>query len=304
MKNVYLSYSWIDSSLADQLDILFKTKGILPIRDIRDVEYKESIKRFMKKIRNADFSVIIISKDYLHSQNCMYEVLEFIKDDNFKDKILPLIRKDTEIFTSVGRSEYIKFWQDKFHVINKKRAKINPLNQPDLILDLKVLENIQRSIGEFLSLIADMRLIKIEADISINNFNDLYKYINPEDHTELILDDPEGYFIVNIPRTLDEKIFVWWKSDSYGYTHDIRNAKIFSRKEIEEKLGADKSIYKSHQWNSKKFLAVPIVDVALKLDSYIIPFVPYYKNKIETFSELLFGNKHMTLSEDEIIEYG
>jgi hypothetical protein len=77
---IFLSYSWYNSNIADCLDILFKTKNITLKRDVRDVEYKQSIKEFMKKIRTSDYCLVVISENYLKSINCMYEVTEFIKD--------------------------------------------------------------------------------------------------------------------------------------------------------------------------------------------------------------------------------
>lgn len=64
------------------------------MRDIRDLRYKSSIKEFMKQIRKGDYSFIIISEDYLKSLNCMYEMGEFIKDESYKDRILPIVKKE------------------------------------------------------------------------------------------------------------------------------------------------------------------------------------------------------------------
>jgi hypothetical protein len=93
----------------------------------------------MKKIRDMDYCLMIISDSYLKSQNCMYEVLEFIKDDNYINKILPIICKGTRIFSSVDRTYYTKYWQDEYKKIEHSSNGIDLLNQEDIIKNLKII---------------------------------------------------------------------------------------------------------------------------------------------------------------------
>jgi hypothetical protein len=299
MKSIFLSYSWNDSNIADQLDVMFKIKGIMPTRDIRDVEYKSSIKEYMKKVRFTDYCLMIISKNYLTSRNCLYEVLEFVKDDNYKEKILPIIKTDVDVYSAEKRAGYVKYWQDEFTKLNSIRSEIDPLNQPDVILELKILENIQRSIGEFLSIISDMKLFSIDKDIPMNIFNKIYKTVESSFDESLQLQSSDGYFVLNVPRTMIDRIFVWWESNSKGYTQDMRNAKVFTYDEIKNLL-IDLDY---PEWNNKKYLAIPVVDVAMKLESYIIPYAPYYLDKLRKLSKLTIGNKSIHLTSEEIDNY-
>src|SRR5665647_915393 len=111
---IFLSYSWNNSKTAESLEIFFQTKNIVLERDVRDLEYRQSIKEFMKKVRKSDYCLVVISESYLKSTNCMYEVTEFIKDENYIHRILPLVQNDADIFRVEGRNKYIKFWQDKY----------------------------------------------------------------------------------------------------------------------------------------------------------------------------------------------
>lgn len=45
----------------------------------------------MQSIVNMDYVVFLISDSYLKSANCMYEVLEVMKDKNYKEKIFPAV---------------------------------------------------------------------------------------------------------------------------------------------------------------------------------------------------------------------
>jgi hypothetical protein len=102
MKTIFISYCHKDSKFADTFCEYSKNSFTIR-RDIRDLNYGDSIKEYIKNIRNTYYSLIIISDDYLKSENCMYEVLEFTKDDNYKEKILPIIIGNAKIFNEENR---------------------------------------------------------------------------------------------------------------------------------------------------------------------------------------------------------
>ncbi len=45
----------------------------------------------MKSIRNQDYVILIISDYYLKSKNCMFEVTEIMKEQEYKDRIFPAV---------------------------------------------------------------------------------------------------------------------------------------------------------------------------------------------------------------------
>jgi len=70
--------------------------------------YKQSLKGFMKQAKYTNYVLVIISENYLKSVNCMYEALEAMKDDNYKDRILPIVLDKTNIFNVIGKASYIE----------------------------------------------------------------------------------------------------------------------------------------------------------------------------------------------------
>jgi hypothetical protein len=84
---IFLSYSWKDEKLADGIDERFQSAGIYLTRDKRDAEYKQSMKEFMGKVRNSKFVVILLSKNYLESSNCMNEIIEFVKEPDYQERV-------------------------------------------------------------------------------------------------------------------------------------------------------------------------------------------------------------------------
>jgi len=157
--NIFISYSWENNIFVEKLDALFMSIGIKLRRDVRDVKYKQSIKAYMKTIRDTDLCLMVISDHFLKSKNCMYEVLEFIKDENYEKKILPIIYGNLKIFNARDRHCYIEYWQNEFENINRLCSETDILTQIDIIQELKIIENIKLNISDFLASISDLKLI-------------------------------------------------------------------------------------------------------------------------------------------------
>lgn len=169
MKNIFVSYCQKDSVYADNIDLYFKEKDINIHRDIRDISNWKSIREYMNSIREMDYAILIITDNYLKSFNCMYEVLEVIKEKNYESKIFPVVI-ETSIYSAIGRIPYIKYWEDKFEELKHNISQINFINTGNLIDDLKRTQNICSSIEEFLSKVADMNNPNIsDVNLAIEN---------------------------------------------------------------------------------------------------------------------------------------
>lgn len=170
MVNVFISYCQKDGIYADNIDLYFKDKGIKLHRDIRDISSWKSIREYMQSIRDMDYTVLIITDNYLKSFNCMYEVLEVMKERNFQDKIFPVV-VEKSIYNPSGRIKYIAHWQDEFKKLKGDMNKIKDvINAGSIIDDLKRTQNIAFNIDEFLGKVADMNNPSIpDINVSIEN---------------------------------------------------------------------------------------------------------------------------------------
>lgn len=289
---IFLSYSWANSNIADALDILFKTKKIKLERDVREVDYKQSIKEFMKRIRKSDYCLMIISEQYLKSINCMFEVTEFIRDENYNKRILPLVHKDTGIFDILGRNKYIKYWQEKYKEVDRSLSNLDELNKVETIKELRKIENIQRNIDEFLTSISEMKNITFDNEINRSDFDKVYSKIYPNESFLSEYKDMDGYFVLNVPRTLTRKVLTWWKQESKEYTEELNYAKIFTKNEIAEKM-------KGVNW-SEKFAAIPINEVAVKLGQNYIPLNWHFREILNKNKEYIIGNRDIYLDVEDI----
>ncbi|NFI94856.1 hypothetical protein FC961_10705 [Clostridium botulinum] len=155
MVNMFVSYCQKDFVYADNIDLYFKNKEITIHRDIRDISKWKSICEYMGTIRDMNYAVLIISDNYLKSFNCMYEVLEVMKEKEYVNKIFPVV-VETSIYLSAGRIPYIRYWQDKYKELQEQISQIDVVNAGNIIDDLKKTQNIVLSMDEFLAKVADM----------------------------------------------------------------------------------------------------------------------------------------------------
>ena len=121
-KTIFLSYNWHDEQIADKIDKhLSKFPNITVKRDVRDIGTWKSIKGFMKSIRQQDYAVL-----------------------------------ECSIYEPLGRAKYIEYWQKECEALETAIKGLDLANAAELVNDLKWYKSIASSVGEFLSIVADM----------------------------------------------------------------------------------------------------------------------------------------------------
>jgi len=174
---VFLSYSWKNKDVADTIDKDWEAVGIPLTRDIRGLEFKQDIKQFMHKVTECDHVILLISKEYLESRNCMYEALEMLNDARFKEKILPILIGDAKIHDPVDRVQYVKHWEQRANALNENIKQLDDLDGTmGLQQDLHQLRRIRQSIDRFTSEIQAILCATWPATKD-NNYAELYQHI-------------------------------------------------------------------------------------------------------------------------------
>lgn len=159
---IFLSYCWADEKMADDIETaLKKNVNIRLHRDKLDIGKWDSIKQYMQTISKMDYTILLISDSYLKSSNCMYEVLEVMRDRNFKEKIFPVVANPA-IYKPIVRAEYVKYWQREYNKLNESLKGIQFQNIGKLGEDLKRAQEISSNIATFLDMVTDMNNPEIE----------------------------------------------------------------------------------------------------------------------------------------------
>lgn len=190
-KNMFLSYCWADDKVANDICTAFENQKEINIhRDKIEIGSWRSIKEFMQSITRMDYVIMLISRKYLESDNCMYEVLEIMRDRNYASKIFPVIIYDA-IYDPIVRLGYVKFWQDKTKQFEKEFDGLEIQNVEVSTGTLKHYHEISLHIDEFLGQIVDMNnpLVK---DVP-EKIKEILG-VNGQEHRNKLLDSKEDIF--------------------------------------------------------------------------------------------------------------
>ena len=139
-----------------------------------------SIKEYMHSVRYMDYTILLISDAYLRSRNCMYEVLELMRDRMYKDKIFPAV-VSKEIYNPVVVANYVKYWQDEQQQLEAQLSNLRIQYLGNLNQKLKMIQDIASNTADFLDLIGDMNNPDIdEITIEISQKLAEWGVIHPE----------------------------------------------------------------------------------------------------------------------------
>ncbi len=178
--DIFLSYSWANKEHADRIDGDLVRIGINMIRDIKDAPFKSSLTAFMKRVRETDYVIILLSKAYLESYNCMYEVFELAKDDDYFKRTLPILLPGSDVFNPHTYLGYIHHWEKEYEKLDKELSSGRRSGKEGLVERLSNIDRIRLNIGRFLEKIGEEVAITYE-DLLKQNYGPLLKYIKVKD---------------------------------------------------------------------------------------------------------------------------
>ena len=175
---VFISYAWGEKNeiIVNQLDEALQARGIKIIRDKRDLEYRGSIKTFMKRIGTGDCVIVVISDKYLKSSNCMFELVEIVGNKQFENRIFPIVLGDADIYKVRGKFQYIRHWEEQIKELKELLKEVDPTNLQDIYEQLNLYDRIRDNISRLTSILSDMNALTPEMH-SDSNFNQLYTAI-------------------------------------------------------------------------------------------------------------------------------
>ncbi|MBD0289312.1 MAG: toll/interleukin-1 receptor domain-containing protein, partial [Flavisolibacter sp.] len=175
---IFISYSWRNKDIADEIDNRFKSVGITLRRDERDATYRASIKEFMQQISKTDYVLMIISDEFLRSENCMYEVIELLNEHAFEKRILPVVLNNAQgIFKGPTRIVYYDYWEMEWKEAEKRKKK-HP--NTDTVNQAKHYQNIYNSLDSFFEKITDVNVLTF-ARLQQENYRPILDFIGIED---------------------------------------------------------------------------------------------------------------------------
>ncbi len=178
-RQVYVSYAWGGDSeeIVNKIDTAFQEKGIMMIRDKRDLGFKGLIKQFMQQIGEGAAVVTVISDKYLRSKNCMFELVEIADNKNFYERIFPVVLPDAKIYDSLDRIDYIKYWDSKIASLNEAMKSIeSQANLQGIREDIDLYTRIRNTIAGMMDILQNMNTLTADMHEE-SQFAELYSAV-------------------------------------------------------------------------------------------------------------------------------
>lgn len=174
-KTIFLSYAHDDNEIANKMDSALQNLGYEVKRDIRDIKPWDNLKDFMKTIRKEDYVVFLVSDAYLHHENCLFEVMQFLKDESYEKRALPIAidftseekkqrrdaRRSDHMFGTEYIIEIVGFWQSKAEEINDTIKPIFTENRAELDEMYREIRNMAQTASKFLTKLFKYKLLTI-----------------------------------------------------------------------------------------------------------------------------------------------
>ncbi|MEL7409626.1 MAG: COR domain-containing protein, partial [Cyanobacteria bacterium J06558_2] len=163
-KEVFISYSWAPESkkITDEIDAAFQARGIRIIRDLRDAGYKANIKAFMESIGRGKCVIVVISKAYLESENCMFELLQIFKQGEFLDRIFPIVLPDTKIYKPLDRIKYVQYWEAEISKLDEAMKSVSSANLQGFTEDINLYTEIRNNLPQLTNILKDLNALTIK----------------------------------------------------------------------------------------------------------------------------------------------
>jgi hypothetical protein len=163
-RQVYISYAWGGESerIVNELDTDLQARGILVVRDKRDLGFKGMIRDFMQQIGRGHAIIVVISDKYLRSPNCMFELVEIAKSKDLYDRVFPIVLGDADIYNPVNRIKYIKHWEDKVKELDEAMRSVSAANLQGMREEIDSYDEIRDNVSNLTFLLKDMNTLTPE----------------------------------------------------------------------------------------------------------------------------------------------
>jgi hypothetical protein len=155
-QEIFISYSHANKTEAKLIEQAFLDRGVKLIRDEREMEYRDDIPDFMRRVGNGAHVILLISDQYLKSRNCLFEVNELLKNEDFAERVYPIVLDNaTDIYSAEKTIRYITYWEDKVKDLNEvlKKEVENLANTKRIQEEIDHYQNIRSFIDGFIHFI-------------------------------------------------------------------------------------------------------------------------------------------------------
>ena len=147
------------TAIVDRVQEALKGSDIIFIRDKNEMQYKDSIRDFMKRIGQGKCIVVVLSKKYLESKSCMFELTEIADIGNIRDRVFPIVLHDAKVYDAIERVPYIKYWEQRKQELDAAMKEVSGEYLQGVREELDLFAKIRGTIAQIVDILGDMNAL-------------------------------------------------------------------------------------------------------------------------------------------------
>ncbi|GMU01421.1 hypothetical protein KH5H1_55410 [Corallococcus caeni] len=158
VKQVFVSYAWGGESgaVVDDIERIFGSGGVRLLRDKNEVGYRDSIRKFMQRLGRGRCVVVVLSRGYLESKSCMFELMEIASANGFRERVFPVVLPDANIFNAIGVLDYVKHWEVKIHELDGRMKEVESSDLDWIRDEIDLYRRIRSFVAKITGVLRDM----------------------------------------------------------------------------------------------------------------------------------------------------
>jgi hypothetical protein len=178
-RQVFVSYSWVPESdaVVDEIEKALADQGIRLLRDRNEIKYRAGIREFMQDLGHDKAVIVVLSKAYLESKSCMFELTEIAERGDLRGRVFPIIMPDAKIYNAADRLRYVKFWEEQKQELEHAMRQVGLENLQGIREELDLFAKIRGTVAGLVDILGDMNALTLEQH-KRTNFADLVRALN------------------------------------------------------------------------------------------------------------------------------
>lgn len=157
-RELFLSYAWrADTAVVDRLSEAARARGFRVVRDKDDVRYKESVRAFMTRLGRGNVVVAVLSRAYLESPNCWFELAELADNPAFRERVFPVLLPDARIHEPKFRLAVVKHWEKEIAELDAAMKEVEASDLGGIREEIDAYRRYRTKAAGVLALLGDMR---------------------------------------------------------------------------------------------------------------------------------------------------
>lgn len=198
LDNVHFSYKHLTrhANTIDGMYNALKLAGISVSIDKHDIAIRDSIRKYEDEIGLSKQVIVVITSEYLHSIQCMYELKEIIKNGDICRRVTAIVELDGITRDADGLRIIKDYWQ-KEKIRKAEQIKTEPGQIKMLTEELSIINDIITELDDAWLYISKIKTGNIE-ELASNNAQKLVELMK-----KALAEDPEVVSIGSISEVSD-----------------------------------------------------------------------------------------------------